>query len=236
MSKKELHIFDLDNTLFETPEFAEFVKVDSNNIVIKGNHDEYFMNVKAAFLDLLSKYVYFKRTGDFIVPINQQTDKPFDEDILDYFKKKISTSKMLIPHNGIAVLNAFPGFHKSPDTLGLVINEPIFQDYENADNKMIITGRNEELREKINSIFKYLGIKQPNYGLYLYSQNGKTNIENFKIQTIIQSIKEHGWDIVHFYEDRKDWLMAAQRAVAQVFPGVEFVSHLVTNVKDKRSL
>ncbi len=232
---KIIHIFDMDNTLFETPEFAELVNVEHGNIVGDDNrYKEYFMKVKSAFWDVLSKEVYFKRSGDFIVPINQKTNQPFSEETIDYFKDKLG--KMFISQNSIMVLNSFPGFHKDPDTLGLVLNDHVFQDYENATNKMVLTGRNEELRDKIMSIFKYLGIEYPNYGLQLYNQKLGMNIEQFKIKSILESIKQHGWDTVHFYEDRNDWLTAAQTAVSQVFPKVKFVAHLVTNIKNKRSL
>lgn len=234
---KIIHIFDMDDSLFDTPTFAELSDVENGGIINSDNKfNEYFMKVKASFWDILSKEVYFKRSGDFIVPVNQATNEPFSEDIIDYFINKPGLSKMFIPQNGILVLNSFPGFHKDPETLGLVLNDHVFQDYESAKNKMILTGRNEELREKIMNILRYLGIQYPNYGLQLYNQKLGVNIEQFKIKSILQSIKENGWDIVHFYEDRNDWLTASERAVTQVFPEVKFIAHLITNIKQKRSL
>jgi len=238
LMSKIISIFDMDNTLFETPEFAHLVKVDSNQMVnMDSNYKEYFMKVKSAFWDILSKDVEFKRSGDFIVPINKTTGKPFLDNILDYFIGNIEYKRMFLSQNGTIVLNAFPGFHKDPDTLGLDLNEPIFKEYEEAENKMILTGRGEEMRDRITKILRYIDMDFPNYGLCLYRHNSKANnIEQFKIITILNSIKEHGWDIVHFYEDRLDWLTAAKSAVNQTYPTVNFVAHFVTNIKNKRSL
>lgn len=232
-----IHIFDMDDTIFETPTFADMVSVDDSGIVdINKTFKEYFMKVKSAFWTLLSKDVYFKRSGDFIVPINQANDKPFSDNSMEYFTGSSDLTRMLLSKDGIVVLNSFPGFHKDEDTLGTRLNDEIYDEYINADNKMILTGRDEQLRGKINSLFKFLGIEYPNCGLYLYHHTGKLNIEQFKIQTILMSIKEKGWDTVHFYEDRLDWLQAAERAVNQVYPTVNFVSHFITNIKNKRSL
>lgn len=232
-----IHIFDMDDTIFETPTFADKATVGNNDIIdINGAFSDYFMKVKSVFWELLSKDVYFKRMKDFIVPINKATDKPFDDNIIDYFKYNPEQRRMLLSKDGIAVLNSFPGFHKDPETLGLMLNDEVMNDYENAENRMILTGRDEELRDKILRIFKYIGFPYPNKGLYLYRHLGGMNIQQFKINTILNSIKEHGWDTVHFYEDRLDWLNAAKDAVNQIYPQVNFVSHFITNVKNKRSL
>jgi len=235
--ERVIHIFDMDDTILETPTFAYMATADKEgNIDMSAEFKEYFMKVKSAFWDLLSKDVYFKRSGDFIVPINKDTEKPFSDNIIDYFDKTTKFRKMLLSKNSVAVLNSFPGFHKDPDTLGTIVNDSVFVDYESAKNKMIITGRDEELREKILKLFKFLDIDYPNYGLFLYRQKGNMNIEQFKIQTILLSIREQGWETVHFYEDRLDWLQAAKNAVNQIYPSVNFVSHFVTNIKNKRSL
>jgi hypothetical protein len=168
------------------------------------------------------------------VPINKANDKPFSDEIIDYFKGK-DNEKMFLVQNNILVLNSFPGFHGDQETLGWSFNEPLYDDYETAENKMILTGRNEKMREKIMRILKYLGISFPNYGLKLFL--GKSdNIESFKINEIMKSIKEFGWDVIHFYEDREDWLNNTETAVMHAYPEIEFVAHLVTNVKQKRKL
>ena len=235
---KIIHIFDMDDTIFETPMFADLIQTNKGEVVDTSKvFEDYFLKVKNAFWEVLSKEVYFKRLGDFIVPFNSATNKPFSDGVLHYFHSSKDMNKLFLSQDGILALNSFPGFHKDQDTLGMNINEPIVKEYESADNKMIITGRGEEMRERIMSVLRYLDIDFPNYGLYLFYQSAKyKNIEQFKVQTILNSIKEHNWDTVHFYEDRQDWLKAAETAVTELFPSVNFVSHLVTNIKNKRSL
>lgn len=232
--EKILHVFDMDDTLFETPTFADFFsEKDGENIDIEKIYPNQFLKVKSTFWDVLSKDVYFKRSGDFIVPINKETNKPFGGELIDYFNTK-DLKKMFLIKNNILVLNAFNGFHSDPSTLGWIVNNPVFNDYVNAKNKMILTGRDESMRSKIMYILKFIGMEFPNYGLKLFQ--GKGNIEQYKINEILQSIQKHGWEIVHFYEDRLDWLSAAEKAVSETFPEVTFIAHPITNVKNKRSL
>lgn len=234
-----LHVFDMDDTLFDVPTFADMVGTADGAIVdidTKNNFGEYLMNVKSAFWDILSKNVYFKRSGDFIVPFNKSNDLAFSGELIDNFRKNREYSRMLDVHDNVLVVAHIPGMHSNPDTLGLIENSPVMQAYENADNKMILTGRPENLRVHIMSILKYLGISFPNYGLKLFQADGKTNIEQFKVQTILRSIKENEWNTVHFYEDRLDWLNATKEAVATMFPSVTFVGHQITNLKEKRRL
>ena len=154
---KTIFIFDMDNTLFITPEMADLVKVDDDNVVSTNkSYSDYFIKIKGLFWDVLSKDIYFKRSGDFIVPINKSNDKPFKSDLIEYFKDKADIKRMFIEKDGILTLDSFPGFHSDPDTLGMLLNEPIFKEYENASNRMIITGRDEELRGYILDIFKEL--------------------------------------------------------------------------------
>jgi hypothetical protein len=149
----------MDDTIFETPTFAEMVSVNGDGIVnVEGNFKDYFLKVKSAFLDILSKNVYFKKIGDFIVPFDSESKKPFDSKIIDSFKQKTEYRKMLLSKNNMSVLDSFPGFHKDPDTLGLILNDEVMNEYEKAENKMILTGRDEELRDRILRIFKFLVI------------------------------------------------------------------------------
>ncbi len=138
-------------------------------------------------------------------------------------------------HDGHAVLESFPGFHSDPTTVGKAINPEVVSVYNKARNKMILTGRDEALRSDLIDRMNELGLDMPNFGLKLFP-GGSSGIKNFKSQTILDSIKENDWRIVHFYEDRLDWLNAAKSAVAQAYPDVKFVAHHISNIKDSLSL
>lgn len=232
---KEIHIFDMDDTLLETPKFTEFVEAGHEEIIDDTKvFPEYFKKIKNAFMNEMSKEVFFKRAGDFVVPYNKLNGRSFPGSFIEYFQDK-KYKRFFDVQNGTIVIKSFPGFHSSPETLGKNINSEVIQQYNAAKNKMIITGRNESLRNDILRIFEELGLELPNYGLILY-KSGAKSIKEFKTDMILKTIEENNWDEVHFYEDRPDWLYHAEGAVKEKFPEVKFVSHLITNIKDKMKM
>lgn len=237
MSKKVLHIFDLDDTLTVTPTFADFVGADIKGMVnIEESFPKYFKSIKGGFWHNTSKDVYFKKSGDFIVVINKADDKPFDENVLKYFHGR-KWDRALDVVNGVIVLKAYPGFHGDPETIGKKLNDPIYNIYKSAQNKMILTGRDEKLRHLIEKELDTLDVKYPNYGFFMYSHPKYPNIRSFKAMVIVDSILQNAWDEVHFYEDREDWLKIAVDAVRERFSEeeVKFVPHFVSNVKKQQS-
>lgn len=228
---KTIYIFDLDDSLTVTPVFADFIGVkDGEEIGHNSNYNEYFKMTRAAFWDKLSKPVSFVRKGDFIVVINKSTGKPFDGDTMNYFRDKRG-QKMFEVVNDILVLRSFTGFHSDPRTIGKRVNEPVYEAYKSAENKMILTGRDEKLRPEIEKVLNEIGVEYPNYGLMMYS--GNEGIKKFKTRVIIESIQKNEWNEVHFYEDRQDWLHFAEGSVKEKFPDIKFVAHYVSNVKNE---
>jgi hypothetical protein len=232
---KTIHIFDMDDTLFETPKFTDFVGVQGNGTIDDTKHfPDYFLKIKAAFLDKMSKEVHFTKQGDFVVPINKSNGKSFPGNFIEYFSDK-KYKRIFDVHDDTLIIKSFPGFHSSPETLGNIMNSDVIKDYKSASNKMIITGRDEELRPFILNIFKELHLELPNYGLILY-QKGRQSIKDFKTDVILRTIEANGWEEVHFYEDRSDWLYHAEGAVKEKHPEVKFIPHLITNIKEKMKM
>lgn len=225
----------MDDTLFETPRFSEFVGIEKDGLINdKEYFPEYFQKLKSIFVDKMNKNVNFEKRGDFVVPINKENGKTFPGEFIEYFKDK-KTYKYFDVYDGHLVVKSFPGFHSSPETLGKILNLEVIKQYQRADKKMIVTGRNESLRADIIQIFKNLGLELPNYGLILY-QNGPLSIKDYKTDIILKTIEKNNWDVVHFYEDRPDWLYHAEGAVKEKFPEVKFIPHLITNIKDKMKM
>jgi len=232
---KTIHIFDMDDTLFETPKFSEFVGLENDGVIDEEKYfPDYFKKIKIMFIDKMNKNIFFEKRGDFIVPINKETGKSFPGEFIDYFKDK-KTQRYFDVHDNHLVIKSFPGFHSSPETLGKILNLDVIKDYQKANKKMIVTGRDEALRSYIVNIFKELDLELPNYGLILY-QKGSQSIKDFKTDIILKTIEMNNWDEVHFYEDRSDWLYHAEGAVKEKFPNVKFVPHLITNVKQKMKM
>jgi hypothetical protein len=228
---KTIHIFDLDDSLTVTPVFADFIGVkDGEQVSPDSNYPEYFKMARAAFWDRLSKPVSFVRKGDFIIVINKSTGKPFDGDAMNYFRDRMG-QKMVEVFNDILILRSFTGFHSDPRTIGKRVNEPVYEAYKSATNRMILTGRDEKLRPEIEKTLSEIGVEYPNYGLLMYS--GNEGIKKFKTRVIAESIRKNGWEEVHFYEDRQDWLHFAEGSIKEKFPDVKFVAHHISNVKNE---
>jgi hypothetical protein len=251
MNHKTLSVFDLDDTLLITPTFSALIPKDKNNIVdTKGEFSEFFEKIKSFFLIIFSKEIYFVSSGDFIVVFDGKTKAPLSSEYLSYVqdvdKSKMSSYglkasyvndvlRALEVHDGHLVFKSIPDFHKNPKTVGGIVNDEVFKAYKNAQNKMILTGRNVELKSFIESRLEELGLELPNFGVYCFP-GGSTSIQNFKIQTILDSIQANNWSEINFYEDRKDWLESAKIAVAEKHPNVVFHPHLITLTKHMRSL
>ncbi|HUS51371.1 MAG TPA: hypothetical protein VMZ91_14475 [Candidatus Paceibacterota bacterium] len=256
MNKKTLSVFDLDDTLLITPTFSDFAKKDQNNIVdtevsplidkkdVDFNHrfKEFLNKIKSFFFIVFSKEIYFKTIGDFIVIFDAKTKAPLGVDYIAYIQElnpdsmasyglKRGSVKDLIraigEQEGHLVITNMSGFHDNPDTVGSSVNDPIFKAYSSAPDKMILTGRGTNLRGVIEARLKELGLDQPNYGLMLFPGISGQSVKQFKTDTILQSIEDNGWDEIHFYEDKKEWLESAQNAVQEKYPNVTFYPHLI---------
>jgi hypothetical protein len=245
MPSKEIHIFDMDDTLLWTPHFSDFVEVGNNGVVdISGDFSSYLKKIKSYFSIVFSKEIFFVKSGDFIVVYDSKHKQPLTSEYVGYIQDLDPDSfismalkrknwkemlRMFEEKDGFLVLKPFPGFHSDPRTLGKRVNEPVYNIYKKAHNKMILTGRGENMRSEIEQNLKEIGVEAPNEGLMLYS--GNDGIMNFKVQVVLDSIEKNGWEKVFFYEDRKDWLDAVENAVKEKFPEVQFVSNHITNVK-----
>ena len=253
---REIHIFDMDDTLLTTSTFADMIRDRSHEHV-----NEFLSSIKRLFMLFMSKNIEFKVSGDFIIMLDGNSGAPMPASYLDIFEDKLEQAKAKFPnpetfskHVGVKgsslkdaikclgvkdrhiVIMQIRGFHGDPETIGKGINERIVDVYERASNKMIITGRGEILRSAIEARLTELGLHLPNQGLYCYPENASSNIQQFKVRTILSSIEAKGWEKVHFYEDRGDWLEAARASVEQTYPHVMFLAHHVTNVHDAKSL
>ena len=214
------------------------------------NAPAYLRKIKNYIYILFSKEIYFVRQGDFVLVYDAKTKQPLGSDfyafIQDLTPEKIESAQLKASslkeilkafklHNGHLVIESFPGFHEDPKTIGKYANKQVIEDYNNATNKMILTGRGEPLRSNIEQRLQELGVEKPNYGLFLYP-GGSTGVQQFKVNTILDSIEKNNWEEVHFYEDRKEWLEAAKNAVESAYPNVRFIPHFITNIKASLSL
>jgi len=232
MQDRVLKIFDMDRTLINTPEFSDFVKTSSEGMVDTNKYfPEHFKTIKSLFWDILMKEVAFIKEGDQIVIINTKNKSKFDGmQFYDMLAKNENVKKYLELINDAIVVKAPAGFYADPDTLGYAVNNSIFKEYEKANHKMILTGRGEKMRESVLKMLHYLNMSEPNEGLMLWP--GKPKIIEWKAEVIIKTASTGKWDVIHFYEDRADWLGFAKEKMDKSYPNIEFITHHITSIDE----
>ena len=128
-------------------------------------------------------------------------------------------------------------FFTNPDTIGVINNSELIDIYNNAEYKMILTGRRESLRKDIEEKLKKANIEFPNLGLFLYVQNNENpSIKEYKANVVINSIIDYNWEEIHFYEDNEKWLNHIKESVLNRFPNVKFIDHHIQNLTNLKKI
>jgi hypothetical protein len=242
MENKVLYVFDMDDTLINVSGLINFIFIKDGNIETKDEKiKENVVKIKGFFSTMLFKELCFENVDDLIMMVDCQTKTPFkqqhlefiktfsEEKLIEYgFKPSIKkyVQRVIKEKNGILFLEPFPGFYEDEKTIGSVLNLNVFNSYKLAKNKMIISGRSENLRNSIKSKFEEIGIDYPNFGLFLF-KGGRVGIADFKVNTIKNSILENNWNEIHFFEDKMEWLEKAFKEITSEFPYIKFHKHFV---------
>lgn len=247
---KILHIFDMDGTLIKLPKLEDVAKIENGRIhsgdyVIDGAIDKMLdlsnkalngsegEKSKMQQLAGIKNKVYFGKGNDefiYLFKNGVKADLSFVQDINSSNlteKEKESILSKLDLKKGKLILGLFSEFFQTEGTVGVKVNEKVAKEYEKAKNKMILTGRSKGILKGVAYVlFNINGLSEPNYGLHMYT-NSKGGIPGFKVNVIVNSIKENNWEEIHFYEDRKDWLDFAEKQVIKQFPKIKFHKHYV---------
>ena len=202
---------------------------------------KYFIKIKGLFSILFSKEVYFvaQKDGDIVI-YDHKSKSPLSKDYLGYIddingeKAKSygidaqtirELPRMFKPVGDHIIVEPFSGYHSEPSTIGSTLNEDVYTVYEKVKNKMILTGRKENLRADLEKRLRFLDVQYPNCGLYMYT--GNDGISKFKNLSIENSIVKNNWTEVHFFEDKQSWLDSAQLYIGEKFPNIRFIPHLI---------
>lgn len=198
----ELHIFDLDDTLVETPDF--------NKMAIS------YLKENETIGNILKGSV--AKIGLSLNDLNWENDRIYVDDpeskitIDGNWVRKGKRIYLLTPHRWSFLDISLPYALKS-----------LSQKYNTVDNKMIITARPEEMRSKIIKIMNDLGLESPNYGLYMFPANiGAGNPGKWKGDMICQLLDKTGFTNVIFYEDNSKTLSKVRRIMAEKMPKINF--------------
>ena len=72
--------------------------------------------------------------------------------------------------------------------------------YNSVKNTVIITARNERLRDKIENILEKFGIKKPKYGLFMFNDK-YSNKYIYKSERILEIYNKEDFEYVNYYDD-----------------------------------
>jgi hydroxymethylpyrimidine pyrophosphatase-like HAD family hydrolase len=95
--------------------------------------------------------------------------------------------------------------------------------YKKVLNKSIVTGRPKETMTKVEGYLEIFGLENPNWGLFCSPHGENENlIPGWKAETIVRLLKDSGFKIAKFYDDKPDWVNTVVKAVKSELPDVEF--------------
>jgi hypothetical protein len=235
-SEKILYVFDMDDTLVQTPTLSEVVYVENGKIHTGDFVIDKVLNQVLQFSEKIyeNKYSFtFKKEEDgkifllkdglklgvnFVVDVN-------NSDLKDNEKKEVLSKFTL--YDKKLILKHFKEFFQTESTVGVKIKENVVKVYEKALNKMILTGRSKSILKGVEYIlFNIVGLEKPNRGLFLYDYN-KNGVKGFKAKVIIDSIDKYQWEEIKFFDDRQDWLDFAEEEVKKVYPDIKFQKYCI---------
>lgn len=199
----ELHIFDFDDTLVDTPSFEEeSIKFLKEAVTIKSLLNKSVRHIGKSLKDLKWE------NGRIYVP-----DPENQIDVKGNWVRKKTRVYMVTPDKFYYTDLSLP-----TKTLKLA------EKYNSVENKAIVTGRIRSMKSKIESNMEELKLDKPNYGLFCYPsrEENSDRVAEWKAKTIVKLIKDTGFQTVKFYEDKSKWLRTVRNLVKKELPEVDF--------------
>jgi len=248
MEEKTLYVFDMDDTLVQTPGVLDIFKVKGGKIysgdhVIDGAISHMIKLFKKAFEETdenkkraqelagIKHKITFQREGDCILmycdgdlvdgnTLQEIQDSP---NLSDSEKNKI-LEKFDLCENKIAI-GFFSEIFQTESTIGTIKNHEIVDIYKKVKNKMIVTGRNKSIQKGTEHVLfssMGVGLPKPNFGVHLFPGGSrKDGIKGFKASVVADSIIENGWTKIYYFDDRGDWLKYVKNSIEDRFPEVK---------------
>jgi len=198
-----LYIFDLDQTLVESPSFEELAiqyLTENQNIGDLIRKSLYFVNRSKSDLRIENGRIYIEDPNQAIEPKGNWVRK------------------------GLRVYMVTPNvYHFLDISLPTKVKE-LSELYKKVRNKAIVTGRMVDLEEKVKESLTKFGLELPNQGLFCYpSKDDRTDrVAEWKAKTIVQLLKDTGFKKAKFYDDKPKWVKKVVTLVRTELPEVEF--------------
>ena len=198
-----LYIFDFDDTLVHSPSFEELAiqyLTENQNIGDLIKRSLHFVNKEQKDLKIENGRIYVEDPNQTIEPKGNWVRK------------------------GLRVYMVTPNvYHFLDISLPTKVKE-LSELYKQVQNKAIVTGRMVDLKEKVIESLEKFGLELPNHGLFCYpSKDDKTErVAEWKAKTIVQLLKDTGFQKAKFYDDKPKWVKKVVSEVKRDLPEVEF--------------
>lgn len=202
-NSEPIHIFDLDDTLMNSPSFEELViQIIKEDVSVKDLLDRALKSLRVSIKDLRREH------GRIYVNDPEETLTPSKD-----WVRKGKRIYLTTPNK----------FYYLDESLPTSLKD-FAEIYKKCKSKAIVTGRTEEMRNKILEVLKKFGLEEPNLGLYCYPNRAQDSdkVAVWKGKTIIKIIQESGAKEAFFYEDKSKWLKTATKMVREKLPDVKF--------------
>ena len=175
-----LYAFDLDDTLVFSKSFEEQVKH-----LVKETRDP-----DTILVDEL------KKVNKTISDLKIEDGKIYfiDSDI------DIENNSTWIRKRNRVYLRHPYSYSYSHFSLPIYKNDEMIKLYNSVKNTVIITARNERLRDKIENILEKFGIKKPKYGLFMFNDK-YSNKYIYKSERILEIYNKEDFEYVNYYDD-----------------------------------
>lgn len=198
-----LYIFDLDDTLVDTPRFEELVieylKEDMTiGSILKRSVSQ--INKSINDLKIENGRIYIQDTSNEI-------------EVNGDWIRKGKRVYLVAPSTFNLTDLSLPKKTKELSTL-----------YKSVKNKAIVTGRMNRIKGKIEKVLDDFGLDQPNYGLFCYPNRDEISdrVAVWKAKTIVNLIEETGFKNVKFYDDNSKWVNRVTREVKKELPNINW--------------
>lgn len=198
-----LYIFDMDQTLVKTPSFEELAL-------------EYLME-KNSIKSLIDKSL--KWIGAEKKELKWENGRIF----IDDKDNKIIPKKNWVKKGNRVYLITPDIFNFMDISLPTELKD-ISRIYKSVKNKAIVTGRSEDMRDKIIKRLNSLGLEIPNFGLFCYPtrDSNQMRVGVWKAEIIVNLIRDNGFKSARFYEDNSKWLKTVTKMVKDKLPNIEW--------------
>ena len=198
-----LYIFDLDQTLVESPSFEELAieyLTENQNISDLIKRSLYFVSKEKSDLRIENGRIYIEDPNQTIEPKGNWVRK------------------------GLRVYMVTPNvYHFLDISLPKKVKE-LSELYKQVQNKAIVTGRMVDLKEKVIESLEKFGLELPNYGLFCFPSKDDTSqrVAEWKATTIVQLLRDTGFKKAKFYDDKPKWVKRVVQEVKKELPEVDF--------------